>query len=318
MHNNDRYFETVNSQKFQFYSQLIERYRNSIITSKTNYLLLKSSNIKNNEHLKIGKTIKIINNSIIFNEILEHAIAMKERSSFEYEHVIFVKSENLIESNQATDGIIEAKDKHSIITSQSLRSTIQTESMSINLRGETIPMAYSSFLDIWNDKQENTINYPSSNILRFGKEVEDENRNNSNQMRKVMKQLHRKNEKHLTKNQKQSVKKFETKKSYHFSNQLNLLKMNNSYSILLALPSEIYLSENMSINLRGETIPMVCSCFLDKSRSIQQVDSVYLIRKFKLKHLLRSGKLRRREIVILIWLDGNMNWKYLKEKEDKF
>jgi hypothetical protein len=59
-----------------------------------------------------------------------------------------------------------------------LRSTIQTESMSNNLQGETISMAYSRFLDIWNNKQEDTINYPSSNILRFGKEVEDDNKNN--------------------------------------------------------------------------------------------------------------------------------------------
>jgi hypothetical protein len=49
-----------------------------MITSKTNYLLLKSSNIENNEHFKIGKTIKIISSLITFDEILEHAIAMKE------------------------------------------------------------------------------------------------------------------------------------------------------------------------------------------------------------------------------------------------
>jgi hypothetical protein len=148
MHNNDRYFESVNSRKFQFYSQLIKRCRSSIVTSKTNYLLLKSSNIKKNEHLKIDETIKIISSSILFNEILEQAIATKERSSFEYEHVIFGKSENLIEADQATDGIIDAKYNHSIITAQQLRSTIQTECMSNNLQGETIPMAYSRFLDI--------------------------------------------------------------------------------------------------------------------------------------------------------------------------
>jgi hypothetical protein len=38
MHNNNRYFESVNRRKFQFYSQLIERYRSSMIASKTNYL----------------------------------------------------------------------------------------------------------------------------------------------------------------------------------------------------------------------------------------------------------------------------------------
>jgi hypothetical protein len=159
-----------------------------VITSKTNYLLLKSSNIENNKHLKIGEPIKIISNLITFNEILEHAIAMKERNNFEYKHVIFAKSENLVKANQATEGIIETRrNNHSINTAQPLRSIVQTESMSINLQGETIPMAYSRSLDIWNYKQERIINYPTSNILRFGEEVEDENRNNSNQRKKVMK-----------------------------------------------------------------------------------------------------------------------------------
>jgi predicted GIY-YIG superfamily endonuclease len=123
-------------------------------------------------------------------------------------------------------------------------------------------MAYSRFLDIRNDKQEDTTNYPSSNTLRFGKEVEDDYRNNSSQRENIMKQLHKSNEKHLIKKRKQSVEKFETKKSYHFSNQPNLLKMNNPYSNLSALPLEICLSVNMSNNLRGETIPMACSCLL--------------------------------------------------------
>jgi hypothetical protein len=152
--------------------------------------------------LKTGETIKIISSSIIFNEILEHAIAMKERSSFEYEQVIFGKSENLIEANQATDRIIEAKDNHSTTTAQPLRSTIQTESMSNNLQGETIPMAYSRLLVIWNDKQKDTINYSSSKTLGFGKEVKDDNKNNSNRREKVMKRLGRSNEKHLIKKKK--------------------------------------------------------------------------------------------------------------------
>jgi hypothetical protein len=53
------------------------------------------------------------------------------------------------------------------------------------------------------------------------------------------------------------------------------------------------------------------------SWNIQQENLVYLIRKFRPKHLLRSGKLRRREIVISIWLNENMIWKYLKKKKDK-
>jgi hypothetical protein len=63
---------------------------------------------------------------------------------------------------------------------------------------------------------------------------------------------------------------------------------------------------------------MACSCFFENSRNIQQENLAYLIRKFRLEHLFRSGKLRRREVDKLIWLDENMNWKYLKEKEDKF
>jgi hypothetical protein len=98
--------------------------------------------------LKIGETIKIIDSIITFNKILEQAIAMKERNNFEYKHAIFGKSENLIKANQATDGIIKAKNNHSINTAQPLRSTIQTGSMCINLRGERIFMAYSRFLDI--------------------------------------------------------------------------------------------------------------------------------------------------------------------------
>jgi hypothetical protein len=130
-----------------------------------------------------------------------------------------------------------------------------------NLQGETIPMAYSRFLDIWNDEQGDTINYPSSNILRFGKEVEDNNKNKSNQTRCIKKQLRKNNEEFLVEKKKQPAKKLETNISYHFSNQPNLLKMNNPYSYLTALPSEVYLSENMSINIPDETIPMACSCF---------------------------------------------------------
>jgi hypothetical protein len=73
--------------------------------------------------------------------------------------------------------------------------------------------------------------------------------------------------------------------------------MNNPYSNLTALPLEVYLSENMSINIWGETILMACSCLLEKPRNIQQVDSVYLIQKFRMKQISKSGKLRRRKII---------------------
>jgi hypothetical protein len=78
MHNNNQYYESVNIRKFQFYSQLNERYRNFITTPTTNYLLLNSSNIKCNQHLKRGETIKIINNLITPNNIFEQITAEKK------------------------------------------------------------------------------------------------------------------------------------------------------------------------------------------------------------------------------------------------
>jgi hypothetical protein len=72
----------------------------------------------------------------------------------------------------------------------------------------------------------------------------------------------------------------------------DLLKMNNPYSNFSAQPLEVYLSENMSINKQGETIPMVCSCFLEKPRNVQQEDLDYSTQRFCLKQLFRSGKLR--------------------------
>jgi hypothetical protein len=74
----------------------------------------------------------------------------------------------------------------------------------------------------------------------------------------------------------------------------------------------------MSNNLRGETISLACSCFFEISRNIQQENLVYLTRKFRLKHLIRSGKSRRREVIMLIWLDKIKDERYSKEKKDKF
>jgi hypothetical protein len=98
MHNNDRYYESVNNRKFQFYSQLIERYRNFITTPKTNYLLLNSSNITYNQHVKRGKTIKIIDNSVTFNNIFEQITAEKKKKNIEYKHFISMKLENYIKN----------------------------------------------------------------------------------------------------------------------------------------------------------------------------------------------------------------------------
>jgi hypothetical protein len=49
----------------------------------------------------------------------------------------------------------------------------------------------------------------------------------------------------------------------------------------------------MSINLWGETIPMSCSCFLEKLWNNQQESFVHSIQKFRPKQLFKSGKLRQ-------------------------
>jgi hypothetical protein len=56
---------------------------------------------------------------------------------------------------------------------------------------------------------------------------------------------------------------FETHMPYHFNNQSNVLKTNDPYSNFLVSSIEVYIPENMSINLRSETIPMACSCLLE-------------------------------------------------------
>jgi hypothetical protein len=81
--------------------------------------------------------------------------------------------------------------------------------MSNNIQDETIPMAYSRFLDIWRDKQGDIINCSSGNIFEFCEEVEDINKYNSNQIRNTMKQSHRSNDQCCIKKRKQT-KKFET------------------------------------------------------------------------------------------------------------
>jgi hypothetical protein len=52
-------------------------------------------------------------------------------------------------------------------------------------------MAYSRFLDNWNDEQEIT-NYPISNTFKFGKEIDDENKNDSEKRKKIMKHSNKK------------------------------------------------------------------------------------------------------------------------------
>jgi hypothetical protein len=191
-----------------------------------------------------------------------------------------------------------------------------------NLQGETIPMACSCFVETSRNIQQENLDYlirkfRPEHLLRSGKsrrkkEIDEANSNNSSQKKYVMKQLWRNNDEHLIKEKEQSMKKFETKMPYHFMIQPNFSKTNNPYSSFLAPSLDIFLSENMSNNLRGETIPMACSCFFETSRNIQQENLVYLTSKFRLKHFLRSGKSRRREVIMLIWLDKNKDERCLK------
>jgi hypothetical protein len=50
-------------------------------------------------------------------------------------------------------------------------------------------MAYSRFLEIWNDKQEKSIDDSSSIFFKFGNEVENRSRNNLIQKRNKPEQL---------------------------------------------------------------------------------------------------------------------------------
>jgi hypothetical protein len=183
----------------------------------------------------------------------EHLIKKKEQSINEFETKMSYHF-----SNQPI--LFKMNNPYSNFLAQPLE-VLLSENMSIYLRGETIPMAYSRFLDIWNDKQEDIINYPSSIILRFGKKVEDDNKNNSNQTRCMKNQLPRNNVEFLIEKKKQPAKKSETKMSYQFSNQPNLLEMNNPYSNPSAPPLEVYLPENMSTNLRVKRFPRLAPVF---------------------------------------------------------
>jgi hypothetical protein len=64
MHNNNRYFDSIHDKKFQFYSQLIERYRQILTSRKSTYLNLTSSNLNPNHYLKKGN-IEITLHTII-------------------------------------------------------------------------------------------------------------------------------------------------------------------------------------------------------------------------------------------------------------
>jgi hypothetical protein len=169
------------------------------------------------------------------------------------------KSINLFKANQATDGKVGTS-YHSTHAAQPLRSTIQTEDMSSKLQDETIPMAYSGFFNNKNEEQDTT-NYSLSSKFRLGNEIYDENK--SYPMEKTIEQSF-KEIKHFIKEESPTI-----------------------------MPLEVHSTENMSSNLRGETIPMACSCFSEKQRNFQQEDLDYSTQEISLKQLFRSGKTRR-------------------------
>jgi hypothetical protein len=114
------------------------------------------------------------------------------------------------------------------------------------------------------------------------------------------------------------VKKFKTKMSYQFNNQPDVLKINDSYSDFLAPPIEAYLSENMAINLRDETIPMACSCFLENNRNIQKENLVHSIQNSDLKQMHRSGKLLNYSSNIDLCREIDNKKNLLKRKRNEF
>jgi hypothetical protein len=184
-------------------------------------------------------------------------------------------------------------------------------------------MACSCFLGkLPNIQQEDLVysiqKFRLKQLFRSGKlrrRGNDDESKNLCQRGNVMKHWWKSNDTQLIRKRVQSRNEFETRMSYHFSNIPILLKMNNSYSNLLAKPFEVFLSENMPSNLRGETIPMTCSCFFGKSWNNQRENLIYSVQKCRLKHSFRSGKLRRREEIQSIWMENNTMRKEFEEIE---
>jgi hypothetical protein len=147
MHNNNNYFESIHNKKFLFYSQLIERYRSILSINEPTYLFLTSS---------ILKTPKEIFKIHILKSNLQNILVSDKKGNFNIKkkHDLSNSTTN-INQITATDELIDGNDfKHSNQEAQPFRSELRTSSMSNNLQGETIPMAYSSsFLDIRNNNE---------------------------------------------------------------------------------------------------------------------------------------------------------------------
>jgi hypothetical protein len=185
----------------------------------------------------------------------------------------------------AADELIEGNTfKHSKQEAQSLRRELRTMSMSSNLQGETIPMAYSKyFLDgrnITNNLTMNTnINNSSSNNINLGKNLQEKKEWFKSPteaepivINQVKKQKVKK--KHRCENKSYPIK---TKKKYiqeekpnHSSNQYILSEVVSFHSNQVAPPIEVSLTEVMSNIIRGETILMAWAV-LSHHRGIFQV-----------------------------------------------
>jgi hypothetical protein len=155
MHSNNNYFESIHSKKFLFYSQLIERYRSIISHKEPTYLFLTSSTIKEKQRKEIFKL------HILRSELPDLLVFDKKERFRNHETKFNISNSSSETLNQikATNESIEGKIfNHSKQEAQPLRSEFRSESMSINLRDEKIPMAYSgSFLDKWNREKEQHI-----------------------------------------------------------------------------------------------------------------------------------------------------------------
>jgi hypothetical protein len=73
------------------------------------YLLSTPSNLKRNNQIKVGENIKVINNSIMFNDVFDRLTAEKEEKFTNYNHfqIIVTRSKNSLVTSEAIDKIIE-------------------------------------------------------------------------------------------------------------------------------------------------------------------------------------------------------------------
>jgi hypothetical protein len=186
---------------------------------------------------------------------------------------------NKLNQIEATDEQIEGKFyTRSKYLGQPIRSNFQIEGMSSNLRGETIPMAYSDYsLDerntINNLIQNSNTNNSSSNNVNLGKNMqrkkewfEPTTEAEYQIVSRIRKQKIRKKFRCESKSERFPIK---TKKKHNqeenfnrSSNQYFMSEDFVSHSSYTAQPKEAPSTEVMSSIRRGETILMAWPCFL--------------------------------------------------------